>query len=305
MINENMGHVTSEEQRQMAKTLGIGDLSGDEELTLSEIKSALEDESEPKFDSIGKAIRADIEGQLDDELLAEELANLGTQIGRLREVRDAGIPNGEREPERLYRELIEPGWRIYDHLTDVGFFESVDVNIPRFTPEHIKSTAHGIVQADPLADELTDIGYDDEEQTALVMNVTNNDMRLSRWVPTADIPNEVEFEVEHVPPLHQRASGGALLWIRTMDVHLWQKQVLITDRILDDAYWDIKAMLAGLYLMTRAALEIADSEQDSLTNSQLTAALTGGAAIMIINQEDLCRDAYYITEDMRASSEAR
>jgi len=49
--------------------------------------------------------------------------------------------------------------------------------------------------------------------------------------------------VDFVPPLHQRAAGGTLLWIRTLDVHLWQKAVLITDEILDDGYWDVKGML--------------------------------------------------------------
>lgn len=289
----------------MAKTLGIDDVSGDRTMALSEMKSVLESRTDPKFASVGEAIRNDIEGQLDADLLEEALSDLDTKIGRLSEVRNAGIPDGKREPERLYRELVEPGWRVYDHLVDVGFFESVDVKVPRFTQDHIKSTAQEIVQADPLTAELTEVGYDEEELVKLVMNVTNNDMRLSRWVPTADIPEGVEFELEHVPPLHQRAAGGVLLWIRTMDVHLWQKQVLITDEILDDAFWDIKAMLAGFHLLSRAALEIADSERDSLTDSQLTAALTAGAAIMIINQEDLCRDAYYITEDMRAPSEAR
>ncbi|MFH5801668.1 hypothetical protein [Haladaptatus sp. CMAA 1911] len=301
----NTEQINSEEQRQMVRALGIDDVSADHTLNLSEMKTVLDSGLDPKFASVGEAIRNDIEGRLDADLLDEALSDLGTQIGRLPEVRTAGIPDGEREPERLYRELVEPGWRVYDHLVDVGFFESVDVNVPRFTREHIKSTAREIVRADPLTEGLTEVGYDEEELVKLVMNVTNNDLRLSRWVPTADIPEGVEFELEHVPPLHQRAAGGGLLWIRTMDVHLWQKQVLITDEILDDAFRDIKAMLAGFHLLSRAALEIADSERDSLTDSQLTAALTAGAAIMIINQEDLCRDAYYITEDVRAPSEAR
>ena len=295
----------AEGREQLARTLELGEPLTDEGLTLSVMKTAPEADTDPEYASVGGTIRGRLEGELDADLLEAELAALTTQVRRLPEVREAGIPAGDEEPEVLYRELVEPGWHVYDHLLDVGFFESADAVMPRFTTDVIEQTARELVRADPLTDELVDLGFDDREVTALLMNVTNNDRRLSRWVPTSDIPEGVEFDVEHVPPLHQRAAGGALLWIRTMDVHLWQKSVLITEDILDDAYWDVKAMLAGLYLLTRAALEVADSDRDSLTDSQLTAALTAGAAIMIINQEDLCQDAFRITEEMRAPSEVR
>jgi len=35
------------------------------------------------------------------------------------------------------------------------------------------------------------------------------------------------------------------------------------------------------------------------------AALTASAAIMIINQQKICQDVFYITEEMRAEPEAR
>lgn len=303
MANVSTPQVTREDERKLTKTLGID--AEEEAMTLAEMRAAVEAETDPEFASLGEAMRRDLEGRLDANLLERELENIAEQVARLPEVREQGIPDGEREPESLYRDVAEPGWRVYDHLLDVGFFDSVDVNSPRFESDHIRHTAQGFIESDALTDELADAGFDDHEQRVLMMNVTNNDNRLARWVPTAQIPDGVEFNVEDVPPLHQRAMGGALLWIRTFDVHLWQKQVLITEQMLDDAIWDVKAMLGGLYLMTRAALEIADGGTDELTDSQLTAALTAGAAISIINQEDICRDAYRITDEMRAPSEAR
>ncbi len=303
MVDVSTPQVTREEEQQLTEALGID--AGEGSMTLAEMRAEVDAETDTAFASLGEAMRRDLEGRLDAELLRRELENIAEQVARLPEVREAGIPDGEREPERLYRDVAEPGWRVYEHLLDVGFFESIDANSPRFSSEHIGHTAQGFVESDALSDELADAGFDEREQTVLMMNVTNNDNRLARWVPTAQIPDGVEFNVEDVPPLHQRAMGGALLWIRTFDVHLWQKQVLITERMLDDAIWDVKAMLGGLYLMTRAALEVADDGTDELTDSQLTAALTAGAAISIINQEEICRDAYRITDEMRAPSEAR
>jgi hypothetical protein len=305
MVDVSRPQMTAEEQEQLAETLGLDETVGDDSLTLAEMSDTLDASADPEFASLGEAVRSDLRGKLDAELLERELENIAAEIERLPEVREAGIPEGDLEPEELYREVAEPGWRVYDHLLDVGFFESVDVNSPRFTPDHIKDTARSFIESEGLTEELADVGFDDHEQTVLVMNVTNNDTRLSQWVPTTEIPDGVEFNVDDVPPLHQRAMGGALLWIKTLDVHLWQKQVLITGQMLDDAYWEIKAMLGGLYLMTRAALEVADDGEESLTDDQLTAALSAGAAIAIINQEEICQDAYQITDEMRAPSEAR
>lgn len=295
--------ITDEAQRQLARTLDIDRVRDGDRLTLAQVREAIDEETDPTFASMGESIRRDLSGKLDASLLEEELSNLATQLERLPEVREEGIPAGEEEPERLYRELVEPGWRIYDHLVEVGFFESAEENLPRFSPEHIEHTAHELIRMEPLTDELAELGFDERERLALVMNVVNNNDRLSRWVPTKDIPEGVEFEVEHVPPLHQRAAGGVLLWINALDVHLWQKKFLVTDEILDDGYWDVKAMLGGLYVMASAALDVA--EDGPLTDAQLTAALTAGAAIAIVNQEEICKDMFWITEEMRAPSPAR
>lgn len=302
MANVNRPQVSVADQEALAKNLGISRES-DDELTMAELRGAIDATADPEFASMGEAIRDDLTGKLDSDLLERELAALSTQINRLSEVREAGIPGGETEPEVLYRALVEPGWEIYDHLVETGFFDSVESNLPRFTPEHIEGTAQELIQAEPLAATLEECGFDEREQTVLVMNVVNNNNRLARWTPTKDIPDEVEFNVEDVPPLQQRAMGGSLLWVKNLDIHLWQKKFLITDDILDDGYWDVKAMLGGLYVMATAAHEIA--EKGSFSDSQLAAALSASTAIMITNQEEIVKDMFWITEEMRKPSTLR
>ncbi len=302
MANANRPQVTIEDHDRLAETLGIDTTPGDG-LTMTDLRGATDRTDDPEFASMGRAIRDDLTGKLDADLLERELSNLTTQLDRLPEIREVAIPNGEAEPDELYRELAAPGWRVYEHLVDAEFFDSVEANLPRFTPEHIEGTAHELIQAEPLASALAECGFDEHEQTVLVMNVANNNTRLARWTPTKDIPEEVEFDVESVPPLHQRAMGGSLLWVKNLDVHFWQKRVLITDEILDDTYWDVKAMLGGLYVMATAAHDVATD--GPLTDAQLTAALTASAAIMITNQEEIVKDAFWITEEMRAPSTLR
>lgn len=293
--------VTTEDQQTLVRTLGIerGPDGGD--VTMRELSGAVERRPDSGLDSMGQAIREDLSGRLDASLLADGRDDVASQIRRLPEVREAGIPD---EPRGLYQEVAEPGWRIYDHLNEVGFFESVEDHLPRFTPEHIAHTARELILADALQDDLGEVGFDDREQVALLTSVVNDNTRLARWVPTGEIPAEkVEFDVSYVPPLHQRAVGGALLWLRDLDRHLWQDQVLVTDEILDDAARHVKSMLGGLYVVATAASDVATGQ--TLTDGQLTAALTAGAAIAIVGQEELMNDVYYIDDEMRAPSEVR
>lgn len=293
--------ITAEDQLDLVRNLGIDRVPESGDVTMGELSGAVELQSDSAFDSMGEAIREDLSSRLDAALLETGREDVAAEIERLPDVREEGIPD---EPEGLYGPVAEPGWRVYDHLTDVGFFESVEEQLPRFTPDHIAHTARELILADPLQSEFDDVGFDDREQVALLTNVVNNNTRLARWVPTHEIPaDEVEFDVSYVPPLHQRAVGGALLWIRDLDRHLWQHEVLVTDEILDDAVRNVKTMLGGVYAVTTAAHDVAAGEK--LTDGQLTAALTAGAAIAIIGQEELMKEAYYITDEMRAPSELR
>jgi hypothetical protein len=295
--------VTSRERRELAERLGIDET--DDSPTLSDLKRALDAETDPEFSSMGEAIRSDLEGTLDADLIDRKLAEFEEQIRRFDELRAVGIPGGDREADELYREVIAPAFEVYDHLEEVGFFHSVEETLPAFTEAHIDSTAHALLGADSLTDALTDCGFGEHEQTALMMNVVNNDTRLSRWTPTRDIPDEVEFNVDYVPPLHMRAMGGALLWMNALDDHLWKKKILITEEILDDAHWRSKAMLAGLDVMLRAVQSIAHDDETALSDAEVTAALIAGSALCIVNQEELMNEAFWITEEKRKPSEAR
>jgi len=307
MGDSHRPQVTASDRQRMVENLGFSDSVADKSMTFTEIQRAIDADADAKFGSIGETVREDLTGQLDAARIETALSDLERQIERLPDVRNAGIPDGDQKPEALYRELITPGWDIYNHLADVGAFESLETHLPAFTPEHIEGTAHEILQADELTDALTELGYDDHEKTVLLRDVVNNKTRLSRWVPTRDIPESVEFTVDYVPPLHQRAMGGGLLWIKALDRHLWQKEILVTEEILDDVYWRTNAMLAGLYIMGRAVHEIAldDNDDGDLTDAQVVAALIAGAAIVIVNQEELMRDAFWLTEEKRAPTNAR
>jgi hypothetical protein len=294
--------VTEQERRVLTDSLGVTDDS--ESVTVTDLRADVETETSEEFRSVRLAVREDLSGELDPELIDEALAELSEQLDRLAEIRAAGIPDGETEAEEVYRELIEPAWEAYDHLADVGFFESLDSNLPAFTEEAIETTAGQLIASEKLMAGLSDNAFDEHEQTVLLSNVVNNKTRLSRWVPTKDIPEGVEFDVEYIPPLHQRSMGGALLWVNALDDHLWRKEILVTEEILDDAYWYTKAILAGLYTMMRGARAFASDDGD-LDDAEATAALLGGSALTIVNQEEMMKDVFWINEEDRAPSPAR
>ncbi|WP_254538191.1 hypothetical protein [Halomarina litorea] len=300
--------VTARDRERLAADLGTPEVSADGEATFADLRAAVAAGADPQFASMGAAIRADLRGQLDAERIDEALAGLDEQLRRAEEVREVGVPErvgkGDAGVPEAYRELIAPVWEAYDHLVEVGFFESLSSNLPAFTPEHIDGTARGLLTADALATDLADVGFDERERTALLMDVVNNDTRLSRWVPTADIPEGVEFNVDYVPPLYHRAVGGGLLWVKSLDRHLVQKEILLTEDVLDDAFWRAKAILGGVAVFLRAARDVASDEPEQ-TDEQLVAGLSGGAAITIVNQEELMREAYWLTEEKRAPTRAR
>lgn len=299
----NAPPLTSDDQDALLEDLDIDGSAVGDTATLSDFRGAVDADQNAEFASIGEAIRDDLEDDLDADLIAAGLEEFVEQIDRLPEIREAGIPDGEMEAEELYRGLTDPAWRVYAHLYDVGFFDALDYHLPRFTEEHIDRTAHELLGAESLGVDLSNVGFTDHEQTVLLTDILNNKLRLSRWVPTREIPDGVEFDVDHVPPLYMRAMGGVLVWVDGLDRHLWQNNVLITETMLDDGCWDVKAMFGGVFLFLRAALDIADGGE--LTDSELSTALLSGAAIAIVNQEAIAGDVFRITDEMRAPSTRR
>jgi hypothetical protein len=292
-----MPEIGQEDRRQFLKVVGLtGAVAAGSEFTLSDLRGEVEGEAAGELAAMGEAIREDLVGTLDAGLLGSELASLEEQITRLPELRAMGVPAaGSTE----YQQLAEPGWAVHEHLVEVGFFESVEEHLPEFTPEHIGATAREFINTAALASALSELGYSEEELTSTVVNVVNNKERLAMWVPTKNIPAGVEgFDPENIAPLHQRASAGVLLWTDYLDTYLWQNEVLLTDTILDNNYGDLKQMYAGLHLLANAAEDLAGAQE--LSDAQLTAALSAGAAMMIVGQEDLTNDVMRITDEMRA-----
>lgn len=288
--------IDQEERRTFLKVLGVtGAAVAAGEVSIEELREQTAAGNAEELATMGESIRADLSGSLNAEALATGTAGLAAGFEQLPALYEMGAPAREATP---YADLVAPGWQVYDHLVEVGFFESAERHLPGFTTEHIRDTSRELVRSEPLTSALSSVGFTDQETATVVSNVVNNAGHLALWVPTTDIPEGVEFNVEAVAPVHQRAAGGALLWIQDLDTHLWQKQYLLTEEMFEQGLWDVKVMLGGLYLLSRAAADMAGA--GDLTEEQLTAALTAGSAAMIVGQQDIAVDLFRITEDMRA-----
>ncbi|NEU55407.1 hypothetical protein [Halorussus sp. MSC15.2] len=293
--------ISDEERRKFLKVLGVASAaatggSAIDDVTLGDLRDLVAVESAGEFARRGEAIRNDLSGSLDAELLATEMAGVADAIADLSAVRAAGVPD---RGEELYAELTTPAWRIDDHLTEVGFYASAEANLPRFTSEHIERMTKQLVHTASLAETLSEVGFGEHEQTALVANVVSQADRLALWEPTwvlEEAPVE-EVNPDYVSPLQKRAASGALLWIDGLDKHLRQNQVLLTDELLDDGIADVRAMLGGFYLLSAAADRLGRGE---ISDEELTALVSGSTAMLIASQTDLQYDLVRITDEMRA-----
>lgn len=302
MDNQNVTRtVTDEDRREFLKVLGVAGAAAVgktavEDVTLSDLREVVAAESSAELAEMGRAIRGDLTAELDASLLASEAAGVAEAIERLPAVREQGFPD---RGESLYGELTSGAWAIEEHLTETGFFASAEANLPRFTPEHVEAMVKQLVNAEALSTTLSEVGFSEAEQTALVTNVVGRADELAAWAPTWLLEDaEVEeVNADYVAPLQQRAAGGALLWIDGMDEHLFQNEVLITEEMLDRAVRDVRAMLGGVYLLGSAAEGIADGE---ISDEELTALVSGSTAITISAQLEFTSDLVRITDDMRA-----
>lgn len=287
-----------EQRREFLKVLGVGGAAlATTELTMGGLRSELGGSEAGELAAMGEQIRADLSGELELATIEAGVADLEAQMANLGAIREMGVPPAD---STAYQEVAAPGWEIYEHLLSVGFFESAEQHLPEFTAEHVGATSRELVRAEPLSQALAAVGLSESERVALTGHIATNNEWLALWVPTKNIPSGVEFDVSKVAPLHQRALGGALLWTDYLDTYLWQKEVLMTEAILDHAVQHMKTMFGGAELLATAAKDIAGAGE--LADSQLTAALTGGAAALILGQQDLTQDVIRITEDMRAPS---
>lgn len=301
MVYGTEKHATEDERRAFLKALGVAGAAATggvavEEFTLADLRPEVTAETD-ELAATGEAIRNDLEGALDVELLGAGTANLAEEVARVPEVRAAGIPaSGDAT---LYGALTEPAWPINDHLVETGFYEAAEDNFPLFTVEHVAATARELIASGSFASLLSSLGFDEAERTTLLTNVVNEQDHLAQWLPVSAYPDQAygidedSIDPETVAPLHHRAAEGALLWIDGLDWHLWQNEVLLTESHLDDGAWDVRTMLGGFYLVGAAAEGVATGE---IADEELSALLTAGTAMAIVGQFDLANDVARIVE---------
>lgn len=294
--------VSDEERRDFLKALGVSGTAAVGSLTLDDVREALTAGSSTELASVGQDIKADLGGTLDAELLAAQQSSFAERASALESVRERGLPTDE--PREEFQQVAAVGRPAYEHLADVGFFESTTENLPDFTPAYLEGSVKAFVGSEALAAPLTELDIDAEAGTDLVATVVTNAERINEhhWIATDEIPR-TEFKFgEAIPPMTQGAAGGVLLWLEDLDRHLYQKRILITDEILDNAVWHARSMAAGFQLMTEGAKAIA-TESGKFSDDELGALLSTGFAVQVIAQNLLPQDVYWITDDMRTSFE--
>ncbi|WP_345779379.1 hypothetical protein [Natrinema sp. SYSU A 869] len=271
---------------------------------LTDLQSEVIGEQTDELAEIGQTVKDELSEPLDATLIGAELSDLADEMERVPDLREIGVPEYGEAP---YMELTPAAWRIEEHLSKAGFFASAEDNLPAFTPEHIKQTTRQLLRMESLAETLSKLGFSDGEQLALVTNIVNTSDQLSWWETTNDYPpveSEDGYEEgvvhEYVSPLHKRAMEGALLWIDGLDWWIWQNEVLITGEMIDRAVWDVKSMLAGVYLLGDAAERVAE---ETISDENLTTLITASTAIMIIGQEFLVDDIVWIADDRKPRAE--
>jgi len=296
-VTDGIPDVDERDRRNFLKVLGItGSVGAASELSLADLRGAVGAESAEQLATMGEAIRADLAGGLDASRLDAAVGGIEVAAATLPELRAAGFPD---EPASAYAELTDPAWDAYHHLGEVGLFGSAERHLPEFTPEHVRATAAELVRAEPAIAALAEVGFDERERTAVVVDAVTENHRLGQWVSTASLPADPEgYDPSNVAPLHQRALGGALLWIDELDHHLWQREAVLTEAHLDRTAWDVKRMLGGAYLLVTAAADLAGPAE--LSDSQLTAAIAGGSAVAIRGQEALAEDVFRVSDADRA-----
>lgn len=298
------GTVTDANYRRFREEMGLPATEAPERPTLSELRSVVTVGDGEEFARMGEELAGAMSAPLDADLLDEHLAALAEGFDRFDELRETGAPEYGETP---YTELAEPGWAIDEHLTETGFYEAAEQVMPAFEPELIEATTRRLLTSDSLAETLSTLGFPAEEQAALVTNIVNSSDRLSWWgagelYPEAEEQKEWSEDVvpDYVSPLQKRAVAGSLLWTEGLDWRLWQYEVLLTDDVIEKGVWDVKSMLAGVYLMGDAARRLATGDVD---DEELATVVTASSAVMLIGQELIADDVARLTDEQRRPRE--
>lgn len=301
MVYEHQSTVSDEERRAFLKALGVGGAVAAGSATIDDVHGAITATGTDDLAPTGRAIEADLTGAVDSQLVDRQQTELAAATSALPSVLETGFPEAESEPRDDFARVAAAGRPIYDHLAEVGFFESTTEHLPAFDSGFITSSVKTAITSDALADSLGALGFSESELVDLLAMVVNHRQRIGErhWVQTDELPRQEMAIGEHVAPMTQNAAGGALLWLDDLDQHVWSQQVLLTEEILSDAVWEARAMAAGFHLMADGASAIADGSSD-LSDTELTALLSSGFALQAIAQNLLPEDVYWITEEMRS-----
>lgn len=294
----NTGRIQDEDRRDLLKTLGIVGTVAVGSATLSDLQSVTSPTESEELAPVGQAIQSEMGGAIDSDLIATQQAELRSAAADLDTVVERGFPT--EGPRHEFGPIAEAGRPIYDHLGDVGFFESTTEILPHFNSQFLQNTIATFASSEPLTTTLEETGVNEGAGVDLLAEVVVNSeaLRQKHWVATDSITRE-EVEIgEYIPPMTMGAAGGALLWLEDLDKHLWQKRVILSDQILTDAVWHGKSMAAGFYLMSEGA-RIIGAEEAMLSESELGALLSTGFAVQAISQGLLPQDVYWVTEEMR------
>lgn len=291
-------HVINEDRRDLLKALGVAGAVTVGGATMGEIREEMgQSFATTELASIGEAIKSDLAGQLEAGLITSQQAELSTAATGLSVALERGIP--EAAPREEFVTVAEAGRPLYEHLTEVGFFESTTSHLPAFEPSYLSNAVSVFVGSKALAGTLDEFEFVGGQAVDVLATVIGNAQQLSdHWVSTDQIAREELEYGEYIPPMTKAAAGGVLLWLEDLDQHLWNQEVLMTEEILADAVWHGQAMAAGFQLMAEGARAIA-TEDATLSDTELSGVLSTGFAVQAISQELLPADAYWITEEMR------
>lgn len=299
MVTDTVNHVDDEDRREFLRALGVTGVAAAGSVTLSEVQSAVSDETSTELAPVGRAVRDDLAGSIDAAALASQRSAFAVTTSELRRVTERGLP--EDGPREEFRTVAEAGRPLYDHLVSVGFFESTTTHLPSFDAGYIEDSVRTAIDTDAFVAPLADLGLTDAELVDLVATVVAHRERIGdqHWVQTDELPRERMEIGDFIAPMTRNAAGGVLLWLADLDRHLWGHRPILTDEILADAVWEARAMAAGFHLVTEGA-RIIGEEDGTVSESELGALLSSGFALQAVAQSLLPEDVYWVTEEMRA-----
>jgi hypothetical protein len=301
--HENNSVVSDEDRRDFLKALGVAGVAAGSGVTLNEVRNEMTAGTSEELAEVGQAIQSDLQGELDPSLIASQQAAMAEATQELAAVPERGLPT--EEPREEFAAAEAAARPVYEHIRDVGFFESTTEHLPQFSPEYLSSAVQTLVASEAFAEPLAELGFTDGAGVELLSTVIGNAERLSHhhWVATDTLPREEIAIGDEIPPMTQMAAGGPLLWLRDMDKHIWQSSILLDNQILTDGTWHAQSMMGGFYLMSEGARSIGAGE-GALGESELAALLSTGFAVQAISQNLLPPDFYWITEEMSAGGSA-